>query len=364
MAGLEPRLHVGEAVLELLVRRQRPSERVAVEGPLEGHVEGGLHGSDGLRGGHHEGELELSADLAGGFPDLAHHGLGGYAHVVEDDPREPSGEIDRVHRLDRDSRGVGRHQHLGQPSAAAAGDEEVARLGRRFDRSLHAADRGLRTLDPDLDRHVAEPVVRPGLAVAPRRDLRPVEQTGEQPLAGDVGVVAQGGGDEVGRYEGARGGVAPELVGHEREVDDAVAADRAATVLPGDEQGGEPQLGAATPEVGDEAGRVVPEPPELGDGRLLPQEPRGGVPEELLICAQVQQHVSLCPSVRSGAASTSLPSISILVSGSTIRVSRTAVAPSARLSHYSTLTLLIEENSVIQVLRNPLFSTGAPVDGP
>ena len=39
VARLEPRLHVGEAVLERLVRGQRPAERVAVERPLDGHVE-------------------------------------------------------------------------------------------------------------------------------------------------------------------------------------------------------------------------------------------------------------------------------------------------------------------------------------
>ena len=39
VAGLEPRLHVGEAVLERLVRGERPAERVAVERPLDGHVE-------------------------------------------------------------------------------------------------------------------------------------------------------------------------------------------------------------------------------------------------------------------------------------------------------------------------------------
>ena len=39
VAGLEPHLHVGEAVLERLVGGERPAERVAVERPLDGHVE-------------------------------------------------------------------------------------------------------------------------------------------------------------------------------------------------------------------------------------------------------------------------------------------------------------------------------------
>ena len=46
---LEPGLHVGEPVLELLVGGQGTTERVAVERPLDGHVEGRLHGPDRLR---------------------------------------------------------------------------------------------------------------------------------------------------------------------------------------------------------------------------------------------------------------------------------------------------------------------------
>ena len=48
VARLEPRLHVGEAVLQLLVRRERPAERVALERPLDRHVERGLHRADRL----------------------------------------------------------------------------------------------------------------------------------------------------------------------------------------------------------------------------------------------------------------------------------------------------------------------------
>ena len=45
---LEPGHHVGEAVFERLVRGQGPAERVTVEGPLDGHVEGRLHAPDRL----------------------------------------------------------------------------------------------------------------------------------------------------------------------------------------------------------------------------------------------------------------------------------------------------------------------------
>ena len=39
VARLQPRKHVGEAVLDLLIRRERPAERVAVERPGDRHVE-------------------------------------------------------------------------------------------------------------------------------------------------------------------------------------------------------------------------------------------------------------------------------------------------------------------------------------
>ena len=57
------RVHVGVPVLERLVGRQRASEGVPVEGPLHGHVEGGLHDADGLGVREHQRDLELALDL-------------------------------------------------------------------------------------------------------------------------------------------------------------------------------------------------------------------------------------------------------------------------------------------------------------
>ena len=48
VARLEPGHHVGEPVLQRLVRRQRSAEGVPVERPLDRHVEPGLHRPDRL----------------------------------------------------------------------------------------------------------------------------------------------------------------------------------------------------------------------------------------------------------------------------------------------------------------------------
>ena len=97
MAGLEPGLHVGEPVLELLVGRQRPAERVPVERPLHGHVEGGLHGADRL--GVDDGDRPLRAGARPGHrpPRLRRPRRGRDPDVVEADDREPAGQVDGVH---------------------------------------------------------------------------------------------------------------------------------------------------------------------------------------------------------------------------------------------------------------------------
>src|ERR1019366_4358348 len=46
MPDLDPGLHVGSTVLELLVRRQRSAEGVPVEHPLHGDLEGLFHSAD------------------------------------------------------------------------------------------------------------------------------------------------------------------------------------------------------------------------------------------------------------------------------------------------------------------------------
>ena len=114
MAGLEPGRHHGEPVLERLVRGERTAERIAVEGPLDGHVERGLHRADRLGVGQHQRVEELALHVLVGLADLAHDRVGRHPHVVERHPREPPGQVHAVHRRDRETRCVGGHEHLGQ----------------------------------------------------------------------------------------------------------------------------------------------------------------------------------------------------------------------------------------------------------
>ena len=67
----EPHLHVGEAVLDLLIRRQRPAEGVPVERPVEREVERDLRRAHHLRALHHAGELQLVLDVGGRGAGLA-----------------------------------------------------------------------------------------------------------------------------------------------------------------------------------------------------------------------------------------------------------------------------------------------------
>ncbi len=79
----EPRLHVGEAMLERLVRRQRTTERVAIEGPLDGHVERRLHRTDRLGGGDRATDEQPPLDVVGRRPGLADERAQREAHVDE-----------------------------------------------------------------------------------------------------------------------------------------------------------------------------------------------------------------------------------------------------------------------------------------
>ena len=108
-------------MLQLLVRRQRPPERVAVEGPLEGHVEARLHGADGLGVDEDEGDLELAFHLCARTTHVADHRPHRQPDMVEDDAVEAAGQVDRPHRLHGDASSVGRNEDLRETGARAAG---------------------------------------------------------------------------------------------------------------------------------------------------------------------------------------------------------------------------------------------------
>ena len=81
-----------------------------------------------------------------------------------------------------------------------------------------------------------------------------------------------------------------ELVGDQAGVGQARVADGAAAVFLAHEERGPPQLGAAAPVGRVVADRVVTESPQRVRRHLLGQEAVGGLAEELLIFAQVQEH--------------------------------------------------------------------------
>ena len=99
---------------------------------------------------------------------------------------------------------------------------------------------------------------------APRRDGVAGEQLAHELRVGARRV--QRGGRDVRADQRPWGRGGAELVGHQREVDEAVTADGAAAVGLVDEQGRPPQLGAPPPVLVLEPDGIVVEPAELVDG--------------------------------------------------------------------------------------------------
>ena len=97
VAGLEPHLHVGEAVLERLVRGQGPAEGVAVAQVLERELE--TRSSTPAVSAHCSTMATGAGARRGGrAADLAHDRAGGDPHLVEVDVGEAPDEVDRLER--------------------------------------------------------------------------------------------------------------------------------------------------------------------------------------------------------------------------------------------------------------------------
>src|SRR2546430_16740761 len=107
-------------MLQLLVRRQRSPERVTVERPLEGHVEAGLHGADGLGVDEDKGYLELAIHLLAGTTHLADHRTRRQPDLVEGHAVEAAGQVDGPHRPPGEACGVGPDEGLRQSRVRAA----------------------------------------------------------------------------------------------------------------------------------------------------------------------------------------------------------------------------------------------------
>ena len=207
---------------------------------------------------------------------------------VEGHDAEAPGQVDRLHRCRGDARRGRRDEHLGHAGAAlvAAGHEQMVCLtGRLHDRDLTPQDEvGPRP----AGLHGRLPPRRTEGRRAPGGDALSGEQAGQDVGRGVVG--AQGGRHHVDHRQRPRRGVAAELVGDQAGVHQAGVADGAAAVLFAHQQRGPSQLGAAAPVGRVEPDRVVAQLAQGVRWRLLGQEAVGGLAEELLVFAQVQEH--------------------------------------------------------------------------
>ena len=225
-----------------------------------------------------------------GHPDLADDGRGRDADVIEGDDREAAGQIDSLQGRLGQTRGTGRHEHLGVSGTGAACDQQMVGPSSRLDRSFDPVQHHLRSFDADVQTDVVEPVGRWRLTEAPGQDRRPGQDVPDHFLEPAVTGITEGGGDDVGGQQRPGCGVTAELVGHEGQVHESLSADGAPAEVLADEEGRPTQLGPTAPVVVVETDRVVPQPTELADRDQFAQEPRRRVPEELLIAVQRQQH--------------------------------------------------------------------------
>ena len=180
VARFEPHLHVGEPMLEVLVRRERTSERVAVEHPLEREVEHRLR----RRRRSRRFAITIaswswrstSASACPGAPTAADAGT-----------RTPSSSTRAYRRTrsrlcerrDREAGGVGRNEELREAVVGACGDEQLLGLRARLDRRLDARQHEAVAVGGGADRDVTEAVVRCGLGDGPGGDDLTGDDRGE-----------------------------------------------------------------------------------------------------------------------------------------------------------------------------------------
>ena len=134
--GLRPHFHVGKPVLEGLVRREGPPERVPVEGVREREGEDVLR--DPCHGGALEGhgQLEEPLHLYGRSSDFTQNRVGRQHHVVERHGGEAPDEVDTLGCDDAHSGSIRVDQELRELTIDKGGDHEEPRftcgLGRRL----------------------------------------------------------------------------------------------------------------------------------------------------------------------------------------------------------------------------------------
>ena len=285
---------------------QRSPERVAVERPFDGHVEGRLHGTDRLRVQQDDELLELAMDLAAGFAGVPTTPLAGTI---------ASSKVTTSKRRVRSTVCIGCHSdarrglrdedlgHAGSALVATRHEQVVCLAGRLHNLGITSQDE-IGPRPARLDGRL--PPRRTERRRAPGGDGLTGEQA-RQHVRRRV-LLAEGGGDDVDDGQGPRRSVTPELVGDQAGVGQARVADGAAAVFLAHEERGPPQLGPTTPVGGVVADRVVTEFPQRVRRHLLGQETVGGLAKELLVLTQVQEHE---------APSCSLTSFSFVFSGAT-----------------------------------------------
>jgi hypothetical protein len=309
VAGLEPQLHVGEAVFEGLIRRQLAAEGIPVEGVLGGELQDPVRGARHLRAFEDGGDLQLALDvgcrIAGADQGGARDG-----HIVEPDLPEPPHQVEAVHRDDGEAERVARDQELDDPLAAtvqAGADQEPVGLACGLDHGLGPRQDEPVAVGPSHELDVARPPAAAGLIEAPGGDHVTAHDAGQ-----DVGLLlwrprgGQSCGHDVGGMEGARRHHAPELLGDDRQVGQPAARQRAAAVPLGHQEPRPAQLRAAAPPATVEARRVAGQFPYLGQRRLALQEPPGGLLEEALLRVE-RQVQGLAPPWGAMASITSAP---------------------------------------------------------
>ncbi len=131
VGGLEPHLHVGEAVLEGLVRGQRSSEGVAVGGVLHGELEDPVDGTDHLGALQNHHVLKLAFDVSPDGTGLTEHGVAGHHHPVEPQTGEAPHQVDAADRDCRQPLGVRGHHQLHESLIRRSGDQNQVSLGSR-----------------------------------------------------------------------------------------------------------------------------------------------------------------------------------------------------------------------------------------
>ena len=177
---LEPRLHVGEAVLELLVRRERPSERVAVERPVHRDLERLVHRADHLVQLDHVGELQLPIDVADCGRRVADQRVARHLHVLEPDLGVTPRKVEPLRRDHSDTCSRRGHEQLHDAVLGIRHHEQVIRLRTGLDRSLPAVEREAAVARGRGDRHLAQPVVWRRFGPAPRGDALAAQQSREE----------------------------------------------------------------------------------------------------------------------------------------------------------------------------------------